>query len=76
MSAAADPKYSPRSLPTFDGEQRRQDDYDYLVATALHKADLKKSVHPAPPGQDVHRIDLQDLTRSKRNFLSSLRLLR
>ena len=69
LSAAADPRYSRRSISTFDGEQRKQDDYDHLVATAVYKAGPKKAVHSTPPGKDVQKIDLHNLTRSKRKFV-------
>ncbi|DBB15923.1 TPA: hypothetical protein ACH3X3_003297 [Trebouxia sp. C0006] len=68
-SAAADPKYSRRSISTFDGEQRKQEDYDHLVATALNKAVSKRAVHPTPPGKDIQKIDSHELTRSNRKFV-------
>lgn len=68
-SAAADPRYSRRSLTAFDGEHRKKADYDHLVATALHKVSSRQKTHPTSPDEELAKVEVHNLTRSKRKLV-------
>lgn len=68
-SAAVDTRSTKRTLNALDGEERKGDDYDELVNTALRKAGSKKALLPSRSKNQFKEVDLRDLTLSKRKFV-------
>ncbi|KAL0018676.1 hypothetical protein WJX77_002041 [Trebouxia sp. C0004] len=68
-AAAVDIQPSARHITTFDGEERKQEDYATLVDTALRKAGSKKALLRTKSKQHFKEVDLRDLTLSKRKFV-------
>lgn len=68
-SAAVDTRHTGRHANAFDGEERKKEDYDNLVNTALRKAGSKKALLPTRSKKHFKEIDLRDLTLSKRKFV-------
>ena len=67
--AAVDTRSSARRINTFDGEERKKEDYDNLVNTALRKAGSTKALLPTKSKNQFKEIDLRDLTLTKRKFV-------
>ncbi|KAL3140482.1 hypothetical protein ABBQ38_004739 [Trebouxia sp. C0009 RCD-2024] len=68
-AAAVDTRHTGRHANGYDGEERKKEDYDTLVNTALHKAGSKKALLPTKSKKQFREIDLRDLTLSKRKFV-------
>lgn len=56
-------------MTAFDGEQRKKTDYDHLVATALHKVSSRQKTHPTSPDEELAKVEVHNLTRSKRKLV-------
>ena len=67
--AAVDARHTGRHANAHDGEERKKEDYDNLVNTALRKAGSKKVLLPTKSKRYFREIDLRDLTLSKRKFV-------
>ena len=52
-----------------DREERKQQDYDDLVDTALQKAGSRKALVPSKSKKKMQEVDLRHLTRSKRQLV-------
>lgn len=52
-----------------DREERKQQDYDDLVDTALQKTGSKKALVPSKSKKKLQQVDLNKLTRSKRQLV-------
>ena len=67
--AAVDTRLTGRHVNAYDGEERKKEDYDNLVNTALRKAGSKKALLPSKSKNQFKEVDLRDLTLSKRKFV-------
>ncbi|KAL3134216.1 hypothetical protein ABBQ38_006651 [Trebouxia sp. C0009 RCD-2024] len=54
---------------SLESAERKGDDYDELVNTALRKAGSKKALLPSRSKNQFKEVDLRDLTLSKRKFV-------
>ncbi|KAL3153605.1 hypothetical protein ABBQ32_013211 [Trebouxia sp. C0010 RCD-2024] len=68
-AAAVDTRHTGRHANAYDGEERKKEDYDNLVNSALRKAGSKKALLPTKSKKQFREIDLRDLTLSKRKFV-------
>lgn len=52
-----------------DREERKQQDFDDLVDTAMQKAGSRKALVPSKSKKKMQEVDLRQLTRSKRQLV-------
>ena len=67
--AAVDTRHTGNHAIACDGEERKKEDYDNLVNTALRKAGSKKALLPTKSKKHFKETDLRNLTLSKRKFV-------
>ena len=67
--AAVDTRLPLTHSHALDGVARKHEDFNNLVKAALHKAGSNKAILPTKSKKTVREIGMQELTRSKRQFV-------